>query len=138
MKRLTREVVCPYCNKRAQLVSGSDVYPKRQDLKHQSFWACLPCGAWVGCHKEVTGNIPLGTLANADLRKARIDAHAAFDPIWRDGHKRRKRAYSWLSKQIKVNPDDCHIGSMNLEQCEQVVRVCIRYFNQQREKGRAA
>jgi len=113
---------CPYCGKQAYLVGGSIIYPHRDDLASKKFYQCNPCDAYVGCH-EGTVN-PLGRLANAELRKAKMQAHAAFDPKWRNGEMKRASAYKWLAEQLKINAKDCHIGMMDVDMCKRVVDVC--------------
>ena len=115
------KVLCDYCGKPAELVTGKQVYPYRVDLHSLVFFRCVPCDARVGTHKRTKK--PLGRLANAELRLAKGRAHAAFDPLWKDGEMSRHRAYRWLAKQIGIAPDDCHIGMFDLEQCRAVVRA---------------
>jgi len=119
---------CPYCNKRLLLAKGDEVYLHRSDLKDKDFWACWNCEAWVGCHP---GTIkPMGPAANKATRKARSDAHAAFDPLWRPSKKgvqksrRRREAYQWLASRLKIEAKKCHIGMMNIQQCRQVIEIC--------------
>jgi hypothetical protein len=116
---------CPYCGKEAELVGGDVVYPHRPDLAHKKIWRCVPCDARVGCHDK--SGEPLGRLANGPLRRAKMDAHAAFDPLWKremGGTMKRGDAYEWLAKQMGLTEDECHMGMFDLEQCNQVVRVC--------------
>lgn len=122
-------VVCDYCNNEARLVGGDVIYPHRPDLHGLRFWHCGPCGAYVGCHKGTTR--PLGRLANAELRQAKQDAHAAFDPKWkfhtfRDGYQTMTRtmAYKWLAEQLGIPIEQCHIGMFDVETCGRVVEVC--------------
>lgn len=115
-------VKCPYCGETAKLVGGSVIYPHRPDLKKKKFWQCAPCDAYVGCHPRT--DTPLGGLANLRTREARKQAHAAFDPIWRNKEMTRTQAYKWLSKQIGCNFKDCHIGQFGPAKCFQVVKVC--------------
>lgn len=129
-------VACPYCNKSAELVSGSVIYPHRSDLSELKFYRCLTCRAYVGCHKRGArviiggrktvsdGTLPLGRLADAALRKAKSQAHAAFDPLWMGRVMRRKQAYAWLSKQMGLPVDLTHIGEFDPAQCKRVVEVC--------------
>lgn len=121
-------MICPYCNNEARLVGGDAIYPHRPDLYRLRFWQCAPCDAYVGCHKGTEQ--PLGRLANAELRRAKMLAHAAFDPRWRTRDKKQRpktrgEAYSWLAKRLGVDRADCHIGMFDLEQCQQVVQVCL-------------
>lgn len=112
---------CPYCGNDAELTDGSKVYPHREDLYHLTFYACLPCGAWVGTHKK-TGE-PLGNLANKLVRNSRIRAHGWFDPIWKQGHMKRQDAYFWLSCRLKLSVEETHIANFDIETCDRVVKA---------------
>lgn len=117
-------VNCDYCQQLAFLVSGDVIYPHRPDLAGKKFYQCKPCGAYVGCHPDGNGNSPLGRLANAELRKAKQAAHAAFDPIWRDGGVSRKGAYKWLGNTLGLTAQQAHIGKFDVSQCHAVVVNC--------------
>jgi hypothetical protein len=117
-------VICDYCGKDAPLVTGKTIYPNRPDLYAKKFYQCKPCDAMVGCHPGTTK--ALGRLADANLRKAKMAAHAAFDPIWKSGKKKRGSAYAWLSDQLGINQHDCHIGMFDVVMCQRVVDVCTR------------
>lgn len=119
MATQARVVACPYCGQCAILVSGSVLYPRFPELHAKWFWRCQPCGAHVGCHPGTKE--PLGTLANAPLRQARQAAHAAFDPLWRDGG--RSAAYRWLAGELQVAASACHIGQFDEDQCRRVVEA---------------
>ena len=54
-------------------------------------------------------------------------AHAAFDPVWKSGRMARSEAYSWLSKQLGIRPEDTHIGMFDVEMCNQVVETVKGY-----------
>lgn len=127
-------LTCPYCGMTAVRVDSAEVYGGR------SFGDILKCpgscDAYVGVHQ--TSGKPLGTLANAELRKWRQKAHAAFDPLWHrklqkrraergEGYRKvwaRGSGYKWLRLQMGMSAKECHISMMNVEQCKQVVEVC--------------
>lgn len=124
---------CDYCDRPAELVSGADIYAHRPDLADKKIWRCLPCGAYVGCHPRANkkgrggqgdGAVPLGRLANAELRRAKMAAHAAFDPLWKSKSMRRKEAYAWLATQLGISVDNCHIGMFDVDGCNAVIQVC--------------
>lgn len=118
------------------IAQGQIVYPRRPDLwSHDDgterwWWLCNRCGAYVGTHKGTIN--PLGTPCGEETRKARIAAHAAFDPMWRkrmrlSGLKQsvaRGRGYKWLAAQMGLSRKDCHIGMMTAEQAWRVVELC--------------
>lgn len=116
-------VICDYCGNKAALVTGRKIYPHRPDLFPLWFWHCEPCKAWVGCHKNSDAQ-PLGRLANAELRLAKSAAHRDFDPLWKSGEMTRKQAYQWLSNQLGIPADSCHIGMFDVETCQRVQTVC--------------
>jgi hypothetical protein len=121
-------VTCDYCGQPATLVGGDVIYPHRSDLRDKNFWRCVPCAAWVGCHPKNarekglgTGSVPLGRLANGELRRAKSAAHAVFDQLWRSKRMGRREAYGWLAEQLGVPQSECHIGMMDVDQCKAVV-----------------
>jgi hypothetical protein len=109
---------CPDCGAEAQLVKGDAIYPHRPDLYAKSFWACLPCGCYVGCHPGTDRR--MGRLANAATRALKQAAHRAFDPLWQSGEMKRGEAYAWLQKATGLSKRDCHIGWMTDEQLRAV------------------
>lgn len=122
-------LLCPYCGNPAELVTGADVYPHREDLHLKKFWRCSPCKAYVGCHAPnkrmgLVGTEPLGRLANDPLRKAKRLAHAAFDPLWKEGQAPRSKAYGWLSQALGLPLDKTHIGEFDESTCLRVVALC--------------
>lgn len=133
-------VTCQYCGAPAKLITGAELYPRHTnpELQYRNFWECFPCDAHVGCHKPLDkrgggkgdGTVPLGTLANAELRKARTAAHLSLDRMWKHGVMHRARMYQWLAQQMQMKPQDCHIGSMNIEQCRQVVQLVAEHYPQ--------
>lgn len=136
-------VRCDYCGKPATLAADTEVY-RRSYGGH--VWLCRPCGAWVGCHKNSKRFVPLGRLANTELRAAKIAAHAAFDPLWKAVAERdqinpfhaRNRGYAWLSGRMGIGREECHIGKFDAVQCGRVVELCrsLRAVTQTAE-GRA-
>ena len=114
-------VICPYCQERARLVTGEQVYPHRRDLYDKRFYACPPCGAWVGVH--VGTFQPLGRLANEQLRKLKMHAHARFDPLWKSGRVERSAAYVMLAEALGIPGEECHIGMFDEDMCMRVVNA---------------
>lgn len=122
-------VICPYCVKPAVLADSAEVYGGRS---YGMIWLCRPCNAYVGVHKDNKNHIPLGRLANAELREWKKKAHTAFDPLWkakieRDGcskTKARNAGYAWLAGQLGIKVKRCHIGMFDVDACKAVVDVC--------------
>ena len=125
------DVVCPYCSGQAKLVKGSVIYPHLPEHAAKNFWQCKPCDAYVGCHMpshwtQFKQDVPLGRLANSPLRRAKSEAHKAFDPIWRTGPMSRREAYQWLAVQMGLPYDRTHIGEFDEKQCAKVIHA-VKY-----------
>lgn len=114
---------CPYCNKPPKLVYGLTLFPHLPKLSDKAFWRCEPCKAHVGCHEGTTK--PYGSLANSELRNARLEAHGAFDQIWKLRYMSRTKAYEWLAAQLGISVKECHIGLFDVDTC-MIVRALGR------------
>lgn len=125
--RSEKRVTCTYCNRRAELHNGSAVHPGRKDLEQRLFWVCWTCDAWVGCHVDT--DRPFGRLANEELRLARKSAHDVFDEVWKQGRLTRPDAYAWLSRAMKLRPEDCHIGMFTVEECQRAKQLVYEEFD---------
>lgn len=115
------KVICPYCNKKAKLVTGKTIYFFAKPLHKKFFWFCKPCDSYVGVHPNT--KVPLGTLANLELRNLRVQVHTKFDPLWKKGKMSRNKAYNWLSRQLNIEKDKCHIAMFDIETCEKVIKL---------------
>lgn len=109
---------CAYCAAQTLLVDSAEVYHGRS---YGPIWRCRPCDAHVGCHKG-THNA-LGRVAKADLRKAKMAFHEAFDPLWKSGKWNRNALYAELAKRMNMDKELCHGGMMDLKQCEQAIGI---------------
>jgi hypothetical protein len=125
---------CDYCGAKAALVrAGETAYPYRED--HGPLWVCTSCDAWIGIFARSTRNLPLGRLANAELREWKAKLHAALEPMAeakarRDGvsiFEARAKGYKWLAGELQIDAKVCNINLLNLEQCKAAVDVIDRF-----------
>lgn len=126
--KLVREGrMCPYCNSKTKLIDTAEIYHGH----HYGYaWACVEypnCDAYVGTHKA--NNLPLGRLANAELREAKKKAHTAFDPVWRTGGMSRSYMYQLLSDYLEIPSNQCHIGMFDVDLCNEVVEFIQAYHS---------
>lgn len=112
---------CRYCGREVVFTSNAEIYGK--EYGNGKCYLCRNCKAFVGVHTGTT--IPLGTLANDALRKARNKAHNEFDKLWKQPTRIMKRldAYKWLSKEMGLKIEETHIALFEIEQCEKVVEL---------------
>lgn len=116
------------CGNSAKMVTGKKIYPHRPDLYHKFFYHCEPCGSYVGCHPGT--NEPLGTLANATIRKLRNQCHNKFDRLWKSGEMKRGEAYKWLQDKMYLTKEDAHIGKFGEEQCIKLLSILKEHDNE--------
>jgi len=127
--------ICPYCGNFSSKVTGKEIYPHRPDLFHKAFYQCAPCDAYVGCHPGT--DKPLGRLADAELRRWKSIAHAAFDPIWKARFERKRQVdqkyrkhharggrYKRLAELLGIPSKECHIGIFDVTLCKRVYTLC--------------
>lgn len=116
--------ICPYCNKKPELVHSEVVYGPGVD--YGMFWYCKTCVAYVGVHRGT--DQPLGRLANKELRALKKEAHMYFDNLWKvllkpglTKNVARSEAYKWLSEVMKVPLPEAHIGMFDEDQCRMAI-----------------
>lgn len=127
---------CPYCGSRALLRPASVIYGKRATDPTAPYYVCPhypSCDSYVAAHKS--SRLPMGTLANAELRHKRIQAHAAFNRLWESGLMSKRQAYLWLQAKLGLSEQEAHIGKFSMFRCEQVIQLCGSFFP---PAGRAA
>lgn len=124
---MTHEIYCPYCGSQAELVDGSKVYGAgfRNRFKLYLCPGWPRCDSYVGTHPG--GKIPLGRMANVELRHWKKEAHFVFDQLWSGGRMPRYKAYFKLSQYLGKSRSLTHIGMFDIEDCKKVVAFCARY-----------
>lgn len=90
MKRVN--IKCPYCGARAFLRPASVVYGERA-APGSKLYVCgnyPACDSYVAAHR--TSQLPMGTLADKQLRRERQAAHAVFNQLWKSGLMSKRQA----------------------------------------------
>lgn len=118
---------CDLCqSSHVELVENSEVYGGRTYGYWPYVYLCRDCGARVGLHSCT--DIPLGTMADQALRKARKDCKEPFEKIWQSDAMNRDQAYQWLAKNLGISIKYCHFGLFNIEQCLRARELCEQYL----------
>ena len=135
MKTKKQNVKCPYCGGIAVLRNAGYVYGDKS--KRQKLYVCQhypECNSYVGVHDGT--DIPMGTLANGDLRNKRIQAHHAFDRIWKYGILTKKNAYRWIQDKFSLRPEQAHIGFFSEYMCDRLIEESNIVLKNNKEKIR--
>ena len=73
-------------------------------------------------HKK--SGLPMGSLANKELRRKRYEAHLALERLWQRGYMSKADAYRWLQTQMGILEADAHIGKFTEYRCYETIRLC--------------
>ena len=92
------------------------------------FYGCSTFPACRGTHGAFPDGRPLGKPANKEAKKARVQAHKVFDLIWREKHKPRAAAYTWMRKRMGLSKEEAHIGLFDRLQCEALIALVKKEF----------
>jgi hypothetical protein len=108
---------------------AADIYGDPSN--HGELYVCSNyprCQSYVGIHPGTM--IPMGTLANGDLRNLRIKAHRTFDRIWQNKIMSRDSAYRWMADYFGLRLQDAHIGMFGEYRCSELIKECERILAQ--------
>lgn len=123
MKRLN--IHCPYCHAPAVRRYGRDLFGDSAKNPDALYYACSrypACNAYVSAHQK--SGLPMGTLADPELRRKRVLAHQAFNRLWESGLMTKKQAYRWLQGALGLPEDQAHIACFSHYQCDRVIALC--------------
>lgn len=112
--------VCNYCGSTVILGSNAMIYG--QEYGNGLAYMCTSCDAYVGVHKGT--DIPLGRLANRELRTLKKRCHAYFDPVWKYGTITRRKAYARLAELLGIPENECHFGWFD----KAMLLKCLKIF----------
>ena len=110
-------VTCPDCGIEALYANARMIYGRNYGMRY----ICPACGKNVGVHRGTP--VPLGTLADRELKTERQQLHFKFDRLWKEKGMTRDGAYSFLSSKLGLPPEKTHIGMFDREQCGRAMRA---------------
>lgn len=65
-------------------------------------------------------------MVDRDTHEARKAAHTAFDPLWREGHVSRSKAYKRLADEMQMSREECHMKLMSVTQARMVPAIAAK------------
>lgn len=136
MKR--NKIRCPHCGAQAVLRPSSVVYQDRaRPGEHLYVCARYPqCDSYVSAHKKTL--LPMGTLANAPLRRKRILAHRSFNRLWEEGPMEKWQAYQWMQAKFSLRSNQAHIAMFSEYMCDQLIAACDQAVSNMKHMKRVA
>lgn len=98
---------CIYCGATVIYTTNAEIYGR--EYGNGKCYKCTACDAYVGVHAGT--HIPLGRLANKELRTLKKECHTLFDPSWKNNrHLSREKAYGRLATLLDIPTKECHFG----------------------------
>ena len=123
---------CPYCGSPVVYRSADGIY--RENKKGTMLYVCSnfpECDAYVRVHAGT--NIPVGSLANHELRSLRRTAHHYFDQLYLSMSK--QDAYQWLADLIMAPLSEAHIGHLGEYYCKRVIEESRKILDRNRRNN---
>ncbi len=124
---------CPFCRSSVSLIDSATIY----GCSYGFIYLCnsFPkCDARVRCHPKTI--IPMGTLADKELRRWRSLAHRKFDPLWQSGvFPSRQAAYKWLSKVMRLPLEKTHVAMFDIQKCQRAIAL-VEVFTRSRQNAK--
>ena len=124
---------CPYCGSSVVYRSADGIY--RDNSRKTMLYVCShypECDAYVRVHEGT--NIPVGNLANHELRTLRRTAHYYFDQLYKTGMMSKQDAYQWLADLICAPLSEAHIGYLGEYYCKQVIEHSRKLLERNKAK----
>ncbi len=110
-------MICQYCGNEARWCENKEVYGNNLGKSYMCYY-CKDCEAYVGCHNNT--KVPLGTLANKELRQWRIKTHRTIDGYWKSRICTRRKVYELLKL---IFQKEVHVGSSDIEMCKEIIKA---------------
>ena len=108
-KKRKKPMRCPYCGAPVVYRSADGIYQNNKNGAMLYVCSRYPeCDAYVRVQPGTA--IPLGTLANGDLRALRRETHQYFDKLYTSGRMTKQEAYRWLANFLQAPQSQAHIG----------------------------
>ena len=138
---VNQDIEAPVCFCGSPAVYHGDTIEYYNGKDYGPRWICsrFPvCRGSVGAHPD---GKPLGSIADPETKKARMQVHALIDPIWKNESsgraRRRKRAsvYRWLARLLNIR--EYHTGNLTAQQCRELVILIMKNPYDKRHDHRA-
>ena len=124
---------CCYCGSSVTLRSAEGIIPNFKPGTMLYVCRNYPaCDSYVKVHPGT--KLPMGSLANRELRTLRRKAHYQFDQLYKTGYMSREDAYEWLSATLCLPMEKAHIGQLGPYYCQQVIDESIKLLQAQKGK----
>jgi len=126
---------CPYCGSHSVLRSADGIY--RNNDKNTMLYVCSKypaCDSYVRVHPGT--KIPMGTMADRQLRALRNEAHRNFDQLHKKGLMSKEDAYLWLASILAAPLGQAHIGYLGEYYCRQVIEASKQQLENAKKKAK--
>lgn len=129
------QIRCPYCGAVARYQSADGIY--RDNSRNVMLYVCPnypECDSYVRVHEGT--KIPVGSMANRELRGLRKEAHDYFNKLYLNGYMSKDEAYRWLADIIcTTDMANAHIGNMSDYYCRLVIEKSKDFINARKQAG---
>ncbi len=105
------------CGNKPVFMDSKKIYGKSYGMVYY----CPFCKEYVGVHNGT--NIPLGTIADKETKKYRMQAHNLLEAKF---GKNKTKAYKWIRKTMHLSNENAHIGKFDKDDCIRLIELINR------------
>lgn len=125
---LPKPTECRYCQGTVVLVNNREIYGTSVGNWPFVYRCQGQCEAYVGVHADT--DIPLGILADAELRKIKVCAKQSFHTMMYSRRLKRTDAYNWLAEQLGIPASHAHYGWFDMETVKRAYAITQAALNE--------
>lgn len=126
-KHRNKRFTCPYCGAPAVLRNAESIYGFDDGTMAYVCKNYPRCDSYIRAFPGT--EIPMGTLANAKLRRIRNVAHRFFDQLYLSNLMTRDAAYEWLAFWLACPHTHAHIALLDEYECRLLIEKSIEFLS---------
>lgn len=119
---------CPYCKGIVVLVDDKEVFPNSTKCENRKYYKCSNpnCDAYCKTVYEDGEYIPIGNLADSNLRALRIETHKIMDQLLTlNVYKGRREMYAYFCDYFGIRMEEMHIAMFDTYKCQKIIELTI-------------
>ena len=124
---MKRKLICPYCGAPVIYAPGQQSLRKEYPPKGRSSVSLFPlAGLRRLCIRAPARRQPDGHSRQRRLRRKRVKAHDALNPLRQTKHMDKWASYLWLQCKLGLDAEHTHIGAFTEPMCNRVIALCAQ------------
>lgn len=128
---------CPYCGSRVILIDEKELFPNSQRGTSEKYYSCSnnECDAYCRTTFVDGEYVPMGNLADSNLRALRTETHKIMDQLLTlEVYKTRREMYAYFCDYFGIRMEEMHIAMFDTYKCQKVIELTIGVMEKNLDK----